>query len=148
MSRHIYHIIFLMTAALLWCGCLSAQQPQALQCEQRVDPEGIDVQRPRLSWMLAAGGGGIKQTAYQLLVASSAEVLSKDKGDLWNSGKVSSGESRMIGYAGVALGSRGSCYWKVKVWTTTGESPWSHPAKWSMGLLHSGDWKARWIGYE
>lgn len=148
MSKHNYHIIFLMAAVFVSYGRVSAQQVVALQCEQRADPEGIDVRRPRLSWQLAANGADIQQTAYQLLVASSSALLSKDKGDLWNSGKVASGQSRMIGYAGVVLGSRKVCYWKVKVWTTAGESSWSAPAVWSMGLLNPGDWKARWIGYE
>src|SRR6185437_3095674 len=35
-----------------------------------------------------------------------------------------------------------------KVWTNTGVTAWSAPARWSMGLLTPGDWKAKWIGYD
>ncbi len=146
-----YYIIFFM---LLLGQGVRAQE--ALQCEQLVNPEGIDVLRPRLSWVLAGGRFGgtpdvpqeLWQTAYQLLVASSAALLAKDQGDLWNSGKVVSGQSRMVVYSGGVLGSRQDCYWKVKVWTMAGASGWSAGAHWSMGLLEAADWKARWIGYD
>src|ERR1700744_1034512 len=103
--RGYYIILFMMLTA-------TASAQVALQCEQLADPEGIDVVKPRLSWVLADGGSGVsggqglRQAAYQILVASSAALLAKDQGDLWNSGKVASGQSRMIVYSGVALGSR------------------------------------------
>lgn len=40
------------------------------------------------------------------------------------------------------------CFWKVKVWTNTGDTEWSSPAFWSMGLLNAADWKGRWIGMD
>src|SRR5688572_8829501 len=33
----------------------------------------------------------------------------------------------------------------VKVWTEAGESDWSDPLQWEMGLLDPDDWKATWI---
>ena len=33
------------------------------------------------------------------------------------------------------LKSNDLCYWKVKSYTTVGESEWSQPATWSIGLL-------------
>jgi alpha-L-rhamnosidase len=107
------------------------------------NPEGIDVLTPRLGWEINGTGNNIKQTAYQIIVASSIEKLSE--GDLWNSGKVASDQSVHITYAGKPLKSGTDCYWKVKVWTTTGVSDWSTPAHWSMGLFN---WKAHWIGLD
>ena len=127
---------------------LTAPAVQALQCEQLTDPSGIDARIPRLSWQLTGDQQDLRQTAYQLLVASSKEKLEHDKGDLWNSGKVASGQSRMINYRGTPLKSRTDCFWKLKVWTTAGATAWSQTAHWSMGLLDPTDWKARWIGYE
>jgi alpha-L-rhamnosidase len=116
-----------------------------LRCEFRVYPMGIDVLKPRLSWSLQSNIRGEKQTACQVLVASSPELLAKGKGDLWNSGKITSTEN-MQEYAGVSLKSRQSCYWKIKVWGQDGKpSSWSQPAYWTMGLLKSGDWEAQWI---
>ena len=135
-------IIILM---LLVFGRVSAQEAVDLLCEQRANPEGIDVVRPRLSWK---NFGNFPQTAWQVIVASSEEKLAKDVGDLWNSGKVGNDGSVLIGYAGVPLKSRMVCYWKVKVWTNSGGSGWSKSAYWSMGLLQAADWKGKWIGYE
>ena len=143
MRRHLYHIIllFLATAA-------QAAQPQSLQCEQMTDPQGIETRHPRLSWQIAGDGNDLHQTAWQILVASTPELLAKDKGDLWTSAKTPSDQSRMIAYAGLPLKSGHNYYWKVKVWTNTGATEWSTPARWTMGLLNAADWKARWIGYD
>ena len=117
-----------------------------LKCEYAVNPLGIDVVEPRLSWVLGSGVRGQKQTAYQVLVATSMDKLTKDNGDLWNSGKVKSDQTIHVVYAGKSLTSRMRCYWKVRVWDINGESTsWSKPAMWSMGLLESTDWQAQWI---
>ncbi len=46
-----------------------------LRCEYIENPEGIDIPKPRLSWNLVSTGRGQLQTAYQVLVASSQEML-------------------------------------------------------------------------
>jgi alpha-L-rhamnosidase len=124
--------------------------PADLRVEYRQDPLGVDVARPRLSWILQAtdpNERGQRQTAYQVLVASSPELLRADKGDLWDSGKVASDQSIHVVYEGKPLGSRMFCHWKVRVWESGGKaSGWSEPAKWSMGLLERSAWKAKWIG--
>jgi alpha-L-rhamnosidase len=134
----------------------AAAPPVALQCEQLTNPQGIDIRHPRLSWQLPADGKDIHQTAWQILVASTPELLSKDKGDCWTSSKMENDQSRMIPYAGVALRSGHTYYWKVHIWSTatsiggaavTSES-WSASFQWSMGLLDPADWKAKWIGYD
>jgi alpha-L-rhamnosidase len=121
---------------------------QNLKCEMLVNPHGIGTAKPRLSWQITGDQRDIRQTAYQILVASSPELLNKGKGDLWDSHKVLSDQSIMISYAGKALTSRTTCYWKVKTWTSKGESAWSESAFWSEGLLNTTDWKAKWIGHE
>jgi len=65
--------------------------PERLRCEYRSDPIGIDTAHPRLSWELVASdpaARGVKQGAYQILAASSPELLAAGRGDLWDSGKV------------------------------------------------------------
>ena len=119
-----------------------------LKCEQLVNPIGIDIIKPRLSWQLHAETRGTKQVSYQIIVASTAEKLAKNEGDLWNSGKTNAEQSILIVYAGKPLASRQECFWKVKVWTNHGEGDWSKPASFSMGLLKSADWKAQWIGMD
>ncbi|MDO9040664.1 MAG: family 78 glycoside hydrolase catalytic domain, partial [Bacteroidota bacterium] len=111
-------------------------------------PEGIDIHNPRLSWEISGNERGIEQTAYQILVASSPEKLTGNEGDLWDSGKISSDQSVHVKYNGKPLQSREKCFWKVRIWTKNGESNWSEPAFWSMGLLNYGDWNGRWIGFD
>lgn len=117
-----------------------------LRCEHLQDPLGIDVAKPRLSWILLSNQRGVMQAAYHILVASSPEALAQDKGDLWDSGKVQSDESAQVEYGGTPLQSREECWWKVQVWDGSDKSPeWSVPAKWEMGLLKPEDWQAKWI---
>src|SRR5215216_5643284 len=119
-----------------------------LRCEMLVNPKGIDIQKPRFSWQSDIEERGMEQLAYQLLVASSQTKLANNEGDLWNSGKVSSGQSVHVFYAGKTLASRQQCFWKVKVWSNNGEERWSSPANFSIGLLQPADWKAKWIGMD
>jgi len=123
--------------------------PTRLRCEYLVDPLGIDSTKPRLDWFLAANdplARGLKQTAYQVLVASSPEILARNQGDLWDSGKVPSDQTTFIEYAGSSLQSRESCWWRVRVWDGNGTpTAWSETARWEMGLLKPDDWTAKWI---
>jgi alpha-L-rhamnosidase len=149
MRQEIKRFLVLMTALLLGGQAFAADIAlQKLRCEMLVNPQGIDVTQPRLSWQLNSSGRNIKQTAYEVLVASSAAKLAANQGDLWTSGKVNSSESIMVRYQGKALKSGTACFWKVKVYTNNGDSNWSQPGRWSMGLLLPADWKAKWIGWE
>jgi alpha-L-rhamnosidase len=129
-------------------GTAPAIQIKNPRCEMLVNPLGIDATKPRLSWEIAADVRNVQQTAYQILVASSIEKLNANTGDLWDSGSVKSDASIQISYNGKPLASRAACFWKIKVTTNKGESDWSKPAKWSMGLLTPSDWKGKWIGMD
>src|ERR1700722_8934334 len=122
--------------------------PGYLRCEYLVDPLGIDVRAPRLSWIVESTARGQKQTAYQVLVAGDEAALARDQGDLWDSGRVESSETSAIVYAGKPLRSHQPCRWKVRVWDKDGKpSAWSQPATWTMGLLDPSDWgQSEWIG--
>ncbi|MDH4202828.1 MAG: family 78 glycoside hydrolase catalytic domain [Phycisphaerae bacterium] len=120
-----------------------------LRCEYRVDPLGIDIEAPRLSWVLESDARGDKQTAYRVLVASSLVEFEAETGDFWDSGKIVTDQSASVMYAGKTLSSDADLFWKVRVWGKDGKaSEWSEPAKWSMGLLNEEDWQAHWIGLE
>ena len=136
-------------AFLLTIVSLQAQvQVSNLRCELLQNPQGIDTTAPRLSWETSSPQRAVQQTAYQLIVASSKEKLAKNEGDLWNPGKINTAQSIHVSYAGQPLTSRQQCYWKVKVFTNKGETAWSTPASFSVGLLHKEDWQAKWIGYD
>ena len=137
--------------SLMSCTAFASNDTELnnLRCEYHNNPLGIDITSPRLSWITQSDNRGWKQSAYQILVASSQENLDQDRGDLWDSGKTQAGQSIQIPYAGKPLLSHGQCFWKVKVWDQNGAaSPWSQTATWSMGLLNEADWQAQWIGHD
>src|SRR5580658_10410793 len=128
---------------------LAALVPVKLQCENRVDPLGVDVAQPRFIWQVQSDERDQVQTAYQVVVASSKKLLENNRGDLWDSGRVSSDNSVNVEYAGSLLISRQQCFWKVKIWDKNGHaSDWSAAARWSMGLLEQSDWQGKWIGWD
>lgn len=127
---------------------ISTLQPFDLKCEYLNNPLGIDVAQPRLSWKMGSTTAtrGLRQTAYQILVASTPTLLAADCGDLWDSGSIDSAESVNIVYDGKLLSAGQTCFWKVRFADAQGVwSSWSTSASWRMGLF-AADWKARWIG--
>ncbi|MGA2984107.1 MAG: glycoside hydrolase family 78 protein [Terriglobia bacterium] len=143
---------FIMLAVLFAVYTSAAQAPalaERLRCEYRVNPLGLDVPAPRLSWIMVSpdtGQRGARQTAYRVLVASTATVLAENRGDLWDSGRVQSDQSNQLEYAGQPLRSSQQVFWKVRTWDEHEQpSPWSRPATWTMGMLSDADWHAEWI---
>ena len=128
-------------------GGVAALKATRLKCEYAENPLGIDVRKPRLSWVLEANRRGARQSAYQVTVSRSSDKLPPGEGDLWDSGKVAAEDMTHVAYKGLAMQSRIRCQWRVRVWDQQNlPSDWSDPAYWEMGLLEPGDWKAKWIG--
>lgn len=118
-----------------------------LQCEKLINPLAIDHTKPYLSWQLEAKDNGLCQSAYQILAATDEDLLTEEKADLWNSGKVESSESAWVLYQGNELASKQFVYWKVRVWDGNDKvSDWSETACFGIGLLNPLDWKAAYIG--
>jgi alpha-L-rhamnosidase len=117
-----------------------------LRCEYRENPVGLGTAVPRFNWQVASGRRAERQTAYQILVAGSEAALAQNRGDLWDTRKVASGQTTQIVYAGAPLRSGRRCYWKVRVWDRDGgDAGWSAPASFEIGLLSPDDWKAQWV---
>jgi len=147
-TTHRFVTCFIAIVAVLSCiQVVVATDVTNLRCEYLTNPLGIDMEKPRLSWRIESARRGECQSAYQVLAASTPELLAKEQGDLWDSGKVESNQSIQIEYGGKALQARNICHWKVRVWDKDGKpSAWSKPAFWSMGLLREEDWQGAWIG--
>ena len=133
----------LATVGMLFLGALAGPAFAAgaatvtdLKCEYSRQPLGIDTLRPRLAWVPHSPRRADAQSAYRILVSGDAEMLSKDAGDLWDSGKIESSQSVLVPYGGKPLESGQTCYWKVRVWDGAAlASDWSTPSTWEMGLL-------------
>ena len=118
--------------------------PTELRCEYTVDPLGIDAHHPRLSWLIDAEPRGCVQSAYQILVTGGAAGAV-----IWDSGKVASGRSVNVPYAGRALDSGERCGWRVRTWDRADRAgAYSEPGWFEMGLLEPGDWQGPWIAAE
>lgn len=141
-------LLLLVALVLGWAGCSSDSTVEVknLRLEMKENPLGINVTQPRFSWQIASGKPDLKQTAYQIQVAASPEQLESGDGLLWDSGVVRSDESVLVPYAGKALESGKPYYWRVKLTTNQGDTPWSDAGSWSMALLDDSEWKATWIG--
>jgi alpha-L-rhamnosidase len=118
-----------------------------LRCEMLVNPQGIDVKQPRLSWQLKSNLRNVVQTSYQILVSSTLQNLQQNKGDVWNSGNISSNQSLHVLYKGAELKPGKTYYWKVLVQTNKGKAVAAQTAFFSTGLTTE-LWKAKWIGYD
>jgi alpha-L-rhamnosidase len=122
--------------------------PYGLTCELLETPLGIDEPRPRLSWRLASPRRGDAQAAYRLRVALRVEDLDDQARLVWDSGRVSSGDSLHAIYDGAPLQSSTRYHWRVTVWDADGRPPATAESWFETGLLHPGEWVAAWIGHD
>jgi alpha-L-rhamnosidase len=123
--------------------------PVELRVDNLANPLGIDDATPKFSWQLRDAETGAKQTAYEVLVASSPELLAQGKADVWDSGRVESGRSLNVRYGGPALKASTRYLWCVKLWGADGKQyRGSRMVQWETGLMSQDAWKAQWIGYE
>ncbi|MET8289855.1 hypothetical protein ABZV80_32190 [Streptomyces sp. NPDC005132] len=119
-----------------------------LEVEHQVQPLGVDVPRPRLSWQAgpgrgAAGRTAVEQVAYEVELSTSRG----GRGEVWDSGRVRSSRSFDVTYGGPALASRTRYYWRVRAWDRAGKaSPWSGEARFETAFVDPGDFRGAWIG--
>ena len=105
-----------------------ALAPTGLLCELLNHPEqtAFTDATPEFGWIVNSARNGERQSAFRILVASRADGLSGDVGDMWDSGKTASAASVNVSYAGKALGPGTNYFWKVQTWDSTDQvSPWS-----------------------
>jgi alpha-L-rhamnosidase len=108
-----------------------------LRAERLVDPIGVATAGagPRLTWRLEADAGetDVVQEAWEVETA-----------DGWRSGRVEGWRQQLAG-DGPPLASRQAVRWRVRAWTSAGETPWSDWAMFETGLLDPGEWQAKMI---
>ncbi|HHV12029.1 MAG TPA: family 78 glycoside hydrolase catalytic domain [Clostridiales bacterium] len=117
-----------------------------MKTEYFIDPIGIDVLNPVLSWNVSTDENSWEQEAYQILVADS-EDFTDEAALAWDSGKVMGREMKAF-YQGDQLRSNTRYFWKIRVWKAGENKPseYSRTGSWQMGLLQAGQWKGKWIG--
>ena len=98
---------------------------------------------PRFSWIFRDKRSTAYSQAWQILVASTAETLFEDKGDVWDSGVPSiedtwklDSRSVMVPYGGAPLRPWTTYFWKARTWSGPGDpSPWSESQTFRTGEL-------------
>ncbi|MDQ7905104.1 family 78 glycoside hydrolase catalytic domain [Phytohabitans sp. ZYX-F-186] len=115
-----------------------------LQVERKTEPVGIDVERPRFSWVTESDRRGVEQASWRVRVATSPSRL--NAGDLvWDSGTTASDRSVDVTYAGPDLAPATDYVWRVDTRTNVGSA--SATSRFRTGLYDERDWAgSAWIG--
>jgi len=141
-----YLTVFFICAIPAATFATSSLQPTRLSCEYLVNPLGIDVASPRLSWIFSNNGRNQYQSAYELIVSDNLKDVQQNEGNIWSTGKVTSKQNIQVEYAGAALQSFKRYYWRVKTYDQNNEaSEWSQVNWFETAMLNQTDWKAQWI---
>ncbi len=141
----VYFFMFLLLAGQ-GCGEGNSSAPVNLTVDHMENPLGLDNLAPRLSWQHDDRRPEFRQTAWQVMVASSDERLAGGDADIWDSGKIMSSQSVHIPFQGTSLTSGQRYFWKVRTWDQDDVAgDFSRINWWEMGLIEESDWHARWI---
>lgn len=140
------NIIFLLFTFLVVTNVEAANTVDAhvsnLKTEYAVTPLGIDVEKPRFSWIMESNKNGAYQKAYQIEVTDESGTM------VWNSGKVGRDTSLNIRYEGSALQPTTRYHWKLTVWNEKNKkllaSSWFETGLMNAGISAWND--AKWIG--
>ena len=118
-----------------------------LRVEYTKNPMGLECDSPRFGWQMTnSSERNVEQKSYRIMVASSSQNLQNQEYDMWDSGKIDSGESVDISYEGKELEACKRYYWQVMVWDNKGGSISStEEAYFETGLCDTGWDNAQWI---
>ncbi len=108
--------------------------PSGLMVEFIREPKELKINDPlpEFSWIVPHEA--VNQSAYQLLVSSSKELIDNNIGDVWNSGQVRSAASTNITCGGKPLSPHTNYFWKVRVWDKDNRlSDYSSPQQFTTG---------------
>ncbi|MFS4482766.1 family 78 glycoside hydrolase catalytic domain [Hyunsoonleella sp. 2307UL5-6] len=154
-KKPIFNICIVIFLSLCSFGLTSCEEQTSLEkatdltiSEGFKNPLGFYDAEPTFSWKLPVLDNNKSQSAYQIVVASSEDLL-PDNADLWDSKKQDTDQSVWVKYDGKSLESRQKVYWQVKYWNQDEDaSAWSDTNHFELGLLSNSDWQAQWIGLD
>ncbi len=119
---------------------------RALRVELTTAPQAIDDAHPRFTWELDDARRGASQSAYRILVSQNLSYLRDEKGDEWDSGKVTASDTCQIEYRGKPLVPGRTYFWRVRTWDADDQpSAWSEPGSFVGAPKAPDDWRAQWI---
>ncbi len=142
----LFRIGLLLGAGALPAVAAAPDAPASLRVDDVAAPVGTEA-APYFGWLDNDTNANEIQTAYELLVATSASNLDANLGDVWDSGEVVSRRENHVVYAGSPLAADTEYFWKVRTWDKEGNAgPYSTNSTFVVGLLANSDWSgASWI---
>ncbi|MGE0019402.1 MAG: alpha-L-rhamnosidase C-terminal domain-containing protein [Draconibacterium sp.] len=89
--------------------------------------------QPEFGWIVPQNA--IEQKAFEILVSSDMKKVEENIGDVWDSGKVSDGNSVNIEFGGEPLNPETIYFWKVRIWDSNGiPTEYSEPQQFKTGV--------------
>lgn len=140
--------IALIASLMLNVACSTSEQNLTItniRCEYLVQPIGIDVQLPRFTWEYGKTTHNFIQKAYQIRVASTAQLLEEGNADVWVSDKIMDNFPRAEYSGNKSLLPHARYYWNVTVWDNKGNSIISPTSWFEMGKISPDNWAGQWI---
>src|SRR6476646_10297645 len=96
-----------------------------LRCEYRINPIGLDVKSPRLSWQLQSDRRNCMQSAYQIQLSLTEDF----DGIAWDSGEISTDQSIHVELNHFQPSRQTRYYYRIQAWDDAGiDSGWSETA--------------------
>jgi alpha-L-rhamnosidase len=119
--------------------------PDNLKCEYMINPLGIDIPHPRLTWKMNDERMGARQTSLRVFVGTDSAGVAEGKANMWSSGHINS-DRNLVTYDGDSLRPCTRYYWAV---LTKGRARRregiSAVASFETGMMSTLNWKASWI---
>ncbi len=146
------YLIYVVLIFSFSCDLQKKHVPINLMINLLTAPEEAVITNPfpTFSWVINDTRQAAKQTAWQIMVASSFKNITANNPDIWNSGKNLSKQSVNILYTGKELQSDQSYWWKVRTWDHNGKvGKWSKAQRFNTGEFSSEGLKwpgeSRWV---
>ncbi|MDR1592884.1 MAG: glycoside hydrolase family 78 protein [Prevotellaceae bacterium] len=139
-----FFIIFFAFACSLFAQ--AQVQPVKLRCEYLVNPLGIDVYNPRLSWQLQDERYGAVQQAYRIIVGTNSSDVSAGNGTVWD--KSAQSDDMLVTYSGKPLTPFTKYFWRVEIKDKDNIVKTSEVASFETGIMDMSNWKGYWISDE
>lgn len=118
---------------------------EKLECEYLVNPIGVDVIHPRLTWKMKSERQGVMQKACQVIVGTDSAEVAGGKGNIWESEEIFATSMPVI-YRGPELQPFTRYFWTVKVLDEKENwSDFSKVAYFETGMMEKENWKGNWI---
>jgi hypothetical protein len=135
--------------AIAATGPKAAIAPAYPRVEWRSDPVGIDTPRPRFQWEVAAvdpAERGTAQTACRLIVAADRRRAAAGRGDVWDSGWLTTDRPHAQPATALLLASHRDYWWAIDLRDQHGRTTgFAAPQRFVTGMLAADAWQAEWI---